>query len=592
LSGNTASGAVVVKGGMGVSGNVYMSDASSANGVTISSTLQLDGTSLVRASGNSAGRTSTVALRSKGSAIFESNVLFGTGIPKTGIIYVDNATNVIAGNISTGGLVLGNSTALVGASISGDVNIGTDDSGSLYILNKENAFGTPISGTLTPYAVSLAGGSGAIQLGAITALGGMNVFNDTYIGQPHSLNNINGWTAQPGVTTNNYQTLSTNPYFGTPIGAASGNVYLTSGARGLSYTSGALQIKTVYFADGSQSDGGAGIAGNLWVNRAGFIGTLGSSTNYGNLVAASSTESTAGGNGATGSLVVLGGAGIASKLNVGGVIAANAAVPTTGKTTGAIVIPAGGMGVSGGISAGNISLDAGTVTQEPLLIPAGAVLTNPKLGAVEFASNVWYATPAPTSRAVIPVSHFFAVGANSSLNGGTTITATNTGYSVFGGASNTAGQIVVLANTVYEFELKVLLGFSATPGSSTMQFAFGGNITPAWYHYDTTVTGIPYVSGTGASSPTTTPSIQNFAGTTTLPSVTSGVVLAAGTTVNRSIMVRGMFAVGTNTSTIVPQVAFGSAISVIVQALPGSYWRVTPVSGASSTFGAGNFITS
>lgn len=595
LSGNTASGALVVKGGMGVSGSVYLSDASSANGVTISSTLQLDGSSLIRASGNSSGRTSTVALRSKGSAIFESNVMFGTGIPKTGIVYMDNATNVIAGNISTGGLVLGNSTALVGASISGDMNIGTDDSGSVYILNKENAFGTPITaGTLTPYAVSLAGGSGAVQLGAVTALGGMNIFNDTYIGQPHSINNISGWTAVPGTTTNNYQTLSTNPYYGTPIGAASGNVYLTSGARGLSYTSGALQIKSVYFADGSQSDGGAGIAGNLYVNRAGFIGTLGSSTNYGNLVAASSTESTAGGNGATGSLVVLGGAGIAAKLNVGGVIAANAAVASTSKTSGAIVIPAGGLGVSGGITAGNIALDAGTSSQEPLLIATGTTLTTPRVGAVEFASGVWFATPAATNRAVIPVSHFFAIGStsNSSLNGGTTITSTNTGYSAFGGASNTNGQLVVIANTVYEFELKVLLGMSLTPASSTMQFAFACNNAPAWYHYDTTVTGIAYVSGTGTSVPATAPSIQNFAGTSTLPTVTSGVILAAGTTVNRSIMVKGMIAVGATTSTILPQVAFGSAINVIVQALPGSYWRLTPVAGATSTFGVGNFVTS
>ena len=125
-----------------------------------------------------------------------------------------------------------------------------------------------------------------------------------------------------------------------------------------------------------------------------------------------------------------------------------------------------------------------------------------------------------------------------------------------------------------------------------MQFAFGGNIATAWYHYDTTVTGIAYVSGTGASAPTTSASIQNFAGTTTLPTVTSGVILAAGTTVNRSIMVKGMFAVGATTSTIVPQVAFGSALNAIVQGVSGSYWRVTPVSGTTPTFGTGNFVTS
>jgi hypothetical protein len=86
--------------------------------------------------------------------------------------------------------------------------------------------------------------------------------------------------------------------------------------------------------------------------------------------------------------------------------------------------------------------------------------------------------------------------------------------------------------------------------------------------------------------------MQNFAGTTTLPTVTSGVILAAGTSVNRSIMVKGMFAVGATTSTIVPQVAFGAAINAVVVAVPGSYWRVTPVAGATTTFGTGNFVLS
>jgi hypothetical protein len=101
------------------------------------------------------------------------------------------------------------------------------------------------------------------------------------------------------------------------------------------------------------------------------------------------------------------------------------------------------------------------------------------------------------------------------------------------------------------------------------------------------VTGAPYVSGAGASTPSTTASVQNFAGTSTLPTATSGVILAAGTTVNRSIVVKGIISVNT-AGTILPQVSFSNAINVIVQALPGSYWRLTPI-GGTSTFGVGNF---
>jgi hypothetical protein len=592
LSGNTASGAVVVKGGMGVGGNVYMSDANSANGVTISSTLQLDGSSLIRAAGNSAGRTSTVALRSKGSAIFESNVMFGTGIPRSGIVYVDNATNIIAGNISTGGLVLGNSTALVGASISGDMNIGTDNSGSVYILNKENAFGTPTTGALTPFVPALTG-EGALQLGAVTALGGMNVFNDVYIGQPHGLNNIVGWAANPGTTVNNYQVLATNPYFGTPIGAATGNVYLTSGTRGLSFTSGALQIKSVTFADGSTSDGGAGIAGNLWVNRAGFIGTLGASTNYGNLVAASSTESTAGGSGATGSLVVLGGAGIVSKLNVGGVIAANAAVASTSKTTGAIVIPGGGLGVSGGITAGNIALDGGTTSQEPLLIATGSLLTTPRVGAVEFAGGVWYATPAASSRAILDATHRFVLAANSALNNGVAITTTAfTG--ALGGASSTTGQFTAIAGTTYEIEARIVIaGTGGAIPTSTMSLTFGGTGTAATYSgYDYQVIVLNALSGSDTVTATpTAPVMTNFFGTSTMPTIATGIIVPSSTVQNRTIMIKGILRVNT-AGTVLPQISVSATMgSVVLSAVQGSYFKLSPI-GGSSTFGTGNFVLS
>jgi hypothetical protein len=604
-SGNTASGAVVVKGGMGVAGPVYLADASSANGVTVSSTLHVNGKMLTEA--NATSRSATAAFRVKGGSIFESNVVFGTGavtnsIGQRGHVFIDNALNVTAGDITTGGLVLGNATALVGASISGDVNIGTTDSGAIYILNRENAFGTPITGTLTPYQVSLTGG-GAVQLGAVTALGGMNVFNDMYIGQPHSLNNIVGWTANPGTTVNNYLTLGTNPYFGTPIGAASGNVYLSSGARGLSYTSGALQIRSVTFADGSTSDGGAGIAGNLYVNRAGFIGTLGSSTNYGNLVAASSTESTVGGTGATGSLVVLGGAGIVSKLNVGGVIAANAAVASTSKITGAIVIPGGGLGVSGGITAGNIGLDAGTTSQESLLIPTGTLLTTPRVGAVEHSSGVWYATPAASSRAVIPVAHTFVLGANASINGGTA-PVISTFYSAFGGASGTAGTFTAVANTDYEFEIRLNLTYGSPPLAPTshdLAFTFGGTATYNQYSYDTLVySGLPGDGGAAAVAPTPTAPVMTpfFAlGSTTSTAVTmptaagSGRILAASTALQVTVRISGVFRVIAG-GTVIPQLAWLTAPARSVSAMANSSFRVTPFGTGMATIGVGNFVTS
>jgi hypothetical protein len=75
-----------------------------------------------------------------------------------------------------------------------------------------------------------------------------------------------------------------------------------------------------------------------------------------------------------------------------------------------------------------------------------------------------------------------------------------------------------------------------------------------------------------------------------LPSVTSGVILAAGATVNRSIVIKGVISVNT-AGTVLPLISFGSALNAIVQALPGSYFKLTPI-GGTSTFGVGNFVTS
>jgi hypothetical protein len=614
LSGNTASGALVVKGGAGIAGNVYLSDASSANGVVISSTLNVPGTMMWYATnatdGNSAARTNTAALRVAGGTILESNVIIGTGstVGSRGRMFIDNAQNVTVGDIRTGGLVLGNVGAIVGMSVSGDMNIGTDNSGTIYIINKEAAQGTPTTGVLTPF-VPVKSGSDPIY-GSLTSRGGVNLFGDTFIGQPHGEDNINGagtWSGIPNGDTKgqvgNVAILAANPYYGTPSGAASGNLVLQSGTRSFSFTGGALQIKRVTWADGSTSDGGAGIAGNLYVEGAAFLGAFGATTNFANLVAASSTESTDGFTSPNGSLVALGGVGVKKRLNVGGNVIIQSGslaafyangTPSTGALilTGTGGVAAGGTIIAGsGMSTGNLLIAAGGATTTPVQLTTGTLNTTAVAGGLEFNTGIWYATPHASSRGIINTSHLFILSANSNINTGTAPT-TNIGYGIFGGSTGTgtAGQFNAVASTTYQFELKVLIGMQPGPNSATMQFAFGGTGTAAtinWYQYDTMVTGTPYVSGTGASTPSTTSAVQNFAGTSTLPTATSGVILAAGTTVNRSIVVRGVISINT-AGTLLPTIAFGATTGSVMQAVAGSYWKITPL-GGTSTFGVGNF---
>jgi hypothetical protein len=617
LSGNTSSGALVVKGGAGISGNVYLSDATSANGVVISSTLNVPGTMMWHTSsstdGNVLARTNTAAFRVAGGSILEGNVVIGTGstVGSRGRVFIDNSQNVTVGDIRTGGLVLGNNSATVGLSVSGDVNIGTSDSGTVYIINKEVALGTPTTGILTPFVPTKIL-SNPIY-GAATARGGINVFGDTFIGQPHGEEDINisgTWSGVPNADTKGQvgtpAILAANPYFGTPVGAASGNVYIQSGTRSFNFTSGALQIKQVTWADGSTSDGGAGIAGNLYVQGAAYLGAIGASTNFANLVAASITESTDAFTNPNGSFVALGGAGIKKRLNVGGNVVIQsgslATFATGAPSTGALIltgtggIAAGGTIIAGsGMSTGNLLIAAGGATTTPVQLTTGTLNTSAVAGGLEFNSGIWYATPSTGSRGIMQTSHLFILSANSSLNAGSAITALNTGYGIFGGATGTgtAGQFNAVAGTTYQFELKVLLGTSGVPGSATMQFAFGGTGTTAtynWYQYQTTCANLNYVSGSGTvqfSGAAGNIAIQTFAGTTTLPTTTSGVVVGANQTANKVLEVNGIISVNT-AGTILPTVAFSASTGVIIQALPGSYWRLTPI-GGTTTFGVGNF---
>lgn len=624
LAGNVSSGALVVKGGAGIAGNVYLAEASSANGVVISSTLNVPGTMLYYSSASSDGnvlaRTNTAALRVQGGSIFESNVVVGTGstVGQRGILLVDNGQNVSVGNLNTGGVILGNTASKVGISVSGDVNIGTDDSGTIYVINKEAALGTPTVSPLTPYVPSKVGGDPVY--GALTARGGINVFGDTFIGQPHGETNINlagTWSGSPnGDTKGQVGTpaiLAANPYYGTPFGAASGNLYLQSGARSFSFTSGALQIKSVTWADGSFSDGGAGIAGNLYVNSAAFLGGFGVSTNFANAVAASTTESTDGLTNPNGSFVALGGVGIKKRLNVGGNVVLQSGT-TAGFTAGdpsagaLILTGTGGIAAGGsifaksGMSTGNLLIAAGSASSTPFQMTSGTLNTTAVAGSLEFNSGIWYATPAASNRGIMGTSHLFVLSANSTLGGsslsGGPIALTNTAYGAFGGSSTTgsAGQFTATASTTYQFEIRLLLGTSGTPGSSTMQFSFGGTGTQAtynWYQYQTMCANLNYVSGSGTvqfSGLASNVAIQTFAGTSTLPTATSGVVISAQQTANKVLEVKGILSVNT-AGTILPQVSFGSALNVVVQALPGSYFKLEPI-GGTSTFGVGNFVTS
>ena len=385
-AGTSSTGALQVAGGAGILGNVFLSAPASANGVIVSSTLNvlapMIGAGGTTPAGNAAARGNTAALRVKGGTILEGNVVIGTGSGTSGRLYIDytgaNATPGLGLNADgtfnrdSGAVILGNATNAVGMTVSGDIYVGVGASyGGIYILRTTGANPTPttVSGGvgLTPFVPSLTGGKPV--MGAITALGGSQFFGDMYIGQPHgiALNSDGTW---PGVV---------DPNTGKPSGANSGNLYLRSGARTTSYSTGALVLGNVMLADASYSPGGLGMYGNLWVAGNVVLGTpIDPNSNVSVLSASQSFSAN------TGAVTISGGLGVYGNINVGvgnvklasGNIVVASGTTSTSLTSGAMVITStGGMAVGGNIYAGGNVYITSTATSSGNLTVQGNIST-------------------------------------------------------------------------------------------------------------------------------------------------------------------------------------------------------------------------
>jgi hypothetical protein len=184
-------------------------------------------------------------------------------------------------------------------------------------------------------------------------------------------------------------------------------------------------------------------------------------------------------------------------------------------------------------------------------------------------------------------THFYAVNGNAAINNATSPVA-STFYGAFGGTGGTAGALTVAATTTYEVEARLVL--AATGGAiptGTVSFTWGGTATISQYDYQ--VISLNALSGDNSITPAaTTPNMYNFFGTTTMPTVTTGVVVASTAIQNRTIMVKGI--IRTNaTGTLVPQVAVtGTWSPVVLSSVWGSYWKATPI-GDSATVSVGAF---
>jgi hypothetical protein len=248
-------GALVVKGGAGIAGNLYVGGNLIVSNVSyeyqeIITTTELVQGNLVAAAGTASTSTNTGALVVVGGAgVSGSLFITNTNDVSANIGLLHNANIAINANLGAfQTFVLGNLTVRDNNIIDINANIGAFQT---YANSKIGS--NPNSNIVVVSTDS----STSINTGAIVTLGGAGIAGNLNVGQ-------------------------------TVI--ALGNIVASSGDASTNINTGALVVK-----------GGAGVSGNVHV--------------AGNIVAVASTESV---NTVTGALVVRGGAGIAGNLSLGG----------------------------------------------------------------------------------------------------------------------------------------------------------------------------------------------------------------------------------------------------------------------------------
>jgi hypothetical protein len=237
----------------------------------------------------------------------------------------------------------------------------------------------------------------------------------------------------------------------------------------------------------------------------------------------------------SGTSLTLSGALTGTSANLSGALSSTSTISTTSTITG------------------KLTPTTGTTSISPLTFTSGTLLTTQTTGAVEMASNYFYATGTSTNgRGLIPIEHFY-------LNMSDVALANSTAN------QNLFPQSITLAVGYYYFEIQANL----TTGNNSHNTAFGlgGTATYSSYIWNS-------LAAQGASGNT----LSRWNNNTSNPYN----LFQSGTTdTSTQIMVKGWFYVFTS-GTVAPYIAFGSAPGGSTNAVTApSFIKIikTPING-------------
>ncbi len=386
-SSSVSTGALVVSGGAGIAGNVFIGGTGNVAGV------------LNATSGTASTSTTSGALVVTGGAGVSGNVFVGGNLniagtltasiahsSLTGLTTGDDHTQYtllagrVGGQVLTGGTASGNTLTLRSTSNVTKGSVIIDEttassstvSGALRVAGGVGIVGNTFIGGTGNVAGVLNATSGTASTstttGALVVTGGAGVSGNLFVGG--NLNIAGTVTASiahsslTGLTSGDdhtQYTLLAGRVGGQVItgGTGSGNTLTLRSTSNVTKGSILVDETTVSSSVSTGAlvvSGGAGIAGNIFIGGTGNVAGI--------LNATSGTASTST---STGALVVTGGAGVSGAVfiggtgNVAGVLNATSGTASTSTSTGALVVT-GGAGVSGNVFVGGNLNIAGTLT--------------------------------------------------------------------------------------------------------------------------------------------------------------------------------------------------------------------------------------
>jgi len=543
----------------------------SSNSTSISQTLNVTGSAQVN-SMTANLLTTTQTLNVQGLAIFNSvqsnNAITTNGLQSAAQVTVANlvsngaiqGTNLTAagyGNFANN-LYVGSSTASSCTStgalvVAGGIGVG----GAVYAATFHGC-GAALTNTPTgPTGPRVTGPTGAAStVTGPTGQTGPTGAASTVTGPTGAASTVTGPTGQTGPT--GAASTVTGP---TGQTGATGADSTVTGPTGQTGPTGAAS--TVTGPTGPRVTGPTGAASTV-TGPTGAASTVTGPTGQTGPTGAASTVT--GPTGPTGGVITYGNTNVSSYLS-GPVIIGNLSIVnttvSTSDTTGALTV-AGGAGISGNVTVGNLTILAGTNTMAPINFTSGTLKTNASSGSVEYDGKIVYATPSDSQRGVVPATQFYQLGQIRTLP----LTAQPRSVSFFGVNVNVSG------NTKYAYEIMAIINKAGANGSS-LQYALGGNAVLSEHDYI-------FMDSQGATNVTVSPSESMMANLTanfsTLQTVTTSPINGSQ---NFRIYVSGVIGVTTG-GTINPQISLDTGSPTAFSVASGSMMRIWPTASATT----------